>query len=291
MIRCGCQARVVACSVVLCSALAWLPQLVSAQPLGLRDQLRLFGIGALQRPVGLDLGALSATFSGRHVFIGLSYQRAITPKVRLGFGAGLSYGAFGVKLKGQYTDSSGSYLVSDERWSRMRWYPFERGFTGPYSWRTDPFHIWIEAIREFSPNERGSKWEASLLLGALSPLGVFYTVSSDVPSPQPGSAEPVFASTTLGDSWHPMAGMALERVFMMRNLDGLSLGLDWRFSLDGYFHHDIGLRTSSGDLEFAIRSSRFMWFGIRAGYCFTWGKGRKPRWMRLREERGLPLDR
>jgi hypothetical protein len=216
----------------------------------------------------------------------MSYQRPVSQFYRVGFGLGISWGTYGVSLEGSLPDPTGAYHVSDERWSQFVWFPFEHGFTGPYSWRTDPVFFWIETIRSFRKNDRKSWFELTAMIAAATPLGVNISLSTYIPDPN-GSVVPVYAETELGDKWHCMIGLATERIFQFKNKDRIGFGLDWRMSLAPNYRTQLVLWPLRPDQETVSRNPHFMWLGIRVGYTFTWGDSRKPRWMRLREERGI----
>jgi len=276
------------CRILTAGLLASFSACLPAQSDDIVGHFRVFSIGAVQRPVGLDIDGVSSRHRGRHLFLGVAYQRPVSDTYRIGAGAGLSWGTYGVELKGQYSDSTGTYLASDEQWSRMVWYPFERGFTGPRAWRTDPFQLWGEVVRVFHRTGKGSWWELSAVCGAASPLGAVLTISAASPPLQPGDMEPVQAWSTLGDQWHVMLGFGVDRIVRLKNNDRLLLGLDWRSSLGRYFEQGVVVFPMTNSAAYMQRQTSFMWFGIRAGYDFTWGGGRKPGWTREMEDRGLP---
>lgn len=252
------------------------------------NQIRVLLGGMVQRPTTLAIDDLRSRHSARHLFLGITYQRPIGPKIRLGLGAGMSWGSYGLSISGQANDSTGSYVVNNQTRSQPVWYPFERGFTGPFAWRTDPFQIWAEIVRILSQHNTGHWWEASALLGAASPLGIYFTQSTDVPRLSETRGSPAYAATTLGDAWHAMIGVSCERIYQFKSQDRMSFGLEWRYSLDSYFFQELVAWPLTSEMKAIQREPHFMWLGVRMGYIFTTGSARNPKWMRLREERGLP---
>jgi len=269
--------------------LALLPCSSTAQTAIEPSQLRILVGGMMQRPITLSMDDLRSRHMARHLFLGISYQRPIGRKYRLGLGAGMSWGSYGLSLSGQATDSTGTYVVSDQNWTRPVWYPFERGVTGPFAWRTDPFQIWAEVARILGQHDTGPWWEVTALIGAASPIGIYLTQSSEVPQLSETRGSPAYSATTLGDDWHAMIGLACERVYQFKNANRLSIGLEWRYSLDSYFLNELVAWPFSPEAKQIQREPHFMWLGVRAGYIFTWGGDRKPRWVRLREQRGLSI--
>lgn len=263
----------------------------SSEVLGQRvlepTQMRVFLGGMVQRPTSLAIDDLRSRHSARHLFLGITYQRPIGPKIRLGLGAGMSWGSYGLSVSGQVADSTGSYVISDQTWSRPVWYPFERGFTGPFAWRTDPFQIWAEVVRILGQHDAGSGWEVSALLGAASPLGIYFTHSTDVPRLSETRGSPAYAATTLGDAWHAMIGVSCERVYQFKSENRMSFGLEWRYSFNSYSLNELVTWPLSPESTVLQSRPHFMWLGIRAGYAFTWGGEHKPQWMRQRQARGL----
>lgn len=243
----------------------------------------------LQRPTTLSNGDLRSRHQARHLFFGLSYQRPVGINYRVGLGAGLSWGSYGVSVTGQVADSAGTYIVSDAGWSRPLWYPFERGFAGPFAFRTDPFQLWAELVRTINSENERAWWEISALVGAASPLGIYWSMSSSVPPISETVGAPARASTDVGDDWHAMVGVAFDRTYRLKDKNRFSLGMEWRYSLDSYSLTELVVWPLTPDASTVQRRPHFMWIGVRAGYSFTWGNSRKPRWMRQLEQRDLPV--
>lgn len=269
--------------------LSWVPFRIYAHSDVEPSQLKVLVGGMLHRPITLSNGDLRSRHRARHLFFGLSYQRPLGINYRVGLGAGLSWGSYGVAVSGQVGDSTGTYVVSDAGWSRPLWYPFERGLTGPFAFRTDPFQIWIEVVRTIKTGNGRAWWEISAMMGAASPLGVYWSMSSAVPPVSETVGSPVRASTHAGDDWHGVVGVAFERTYRLKGKNRLSLGLEWRCSLDSYSMTELVVWPLTPNAITVQRQPHFMWIGVRAGYCFTWGSTRKPLWMQQMEHRDLPV--
>jgi hypothetical protein len=84
-----------------------------------------------------------------------------------------------------------------------------------------------------------------------------------------------------------MIGVSCERVYQFKNKDRMSLGLEWRYSLDSYSFQELVVWPLTSEANAIQREPHFMWLGLRMGYIFTTAPSRYPKWMRLREERGL----
>jgi hypothetical protein len=253
------------------------------------SQLKVLVGGMLQRPVTLSIEDLRSRHNARHLFLGVSYQRPIGINYRLGLGAGLSWGSYGVSVTGQVADSTGTFIVSEASWTRPVWYPFTRGFSGPFAYRTDPFQLWAELVRTINSENERAWWEISAMVGAASPIGIYWSMSSSVPPISETVGSPARAATNLGDEWHAMVGLAFDRTYRLKDKNRLSLGMEWRYSLDSYSLTELIVWPLTPNARTIQRRPHFMWIGVRAGYSFTWGSTRKPRWMRQLEQRDLPV--
>lgn len=130
------------------------------------SQLRILIGGMMQRPASMALEGLRSRHGGRHLFLGCTYQRRLHQGLRIGLGAGLSWGSYGLQVSGTVADSSGSYVVGNTVRSTPIWYPFVNGFTGPYTFRTDPFQVWVEVVQPIGRKENVPLWEVGAIVGA-----------------------------------------------------------------------------------------------------------------------------
>lgn len=232
-------------------------------------RIRILLGGMMQRPSSMALADLRSVHSGQHLFHGCTYEHRLDERYRIGAGAGMSWGRYGLRLNGTASDSSGTYLVSNVNWSRPVWYPFG-GFSGLRAWRTDPFQFWMELARSFGKSIN-PEWEATLMLGAASPTGIYLTQYSDVPGISRSQGEPAMAVTEWGDAWHAMVGLALDRELPISARNKLTLGVEWRYSLDDYFRHELWSWPSTSYSQGKEQSVHFLWIGVRFGYRFTLG--------------------
>lgn len=248
---------------------ALLPSLVHAQVPSILHEVRMEAGAALQPANRLTMDAAESLHRSRHLFVDLSFRRSISDATSIGAGLGLSWGTYGVSVRGLALDTAGSQLVEDGRWSPFVWYPFSKQGSGK-SWSTDPLTIYALAstrIWRYSPT---SVLTCSAMAGAMLPNGIYLSVDTDARLNPPSGAEPFRASTEWGDRWHGLLGCSLEWACGDAQSDKLLIGFHARASFDGYYRQVLALAPFSSPANEVVRNQRLFWLGFKVGYGFCW---------------------
>jgi len=87
----------------------------------------------------------------------------------------------------------------------------------------------------------------------------------------------------------PIAGFRLQLDLQAKNNNRWSLMLDGRATLANYYEGSYSLYPDTPIEGGGLLRGRLAYLRIGIGYALTWGAPRKPRWMRLQEQRGLPI--
>lgn len=240
-----------------------------AQPLP-RNGLRVEAGTGIGPTVRLHQGSVESVHRRQHYFTSLTFQRHVGQRTTFGAGLRLSWGTYGVSVRGTYSDSTGSYDLTDAIQSRIVWYPFANHST-PRPWGTDPLQFWLEGsqrICELSPN---SVITLHALMGAMPPNGIYLSVETDARLNASAAKEPFRASTSWGDRWNGFVGFGLDWCFRLRLKDQFSAGAEWRSTLGGYFDHELVMDPLAPKPERVLKRVAYAWIGLRLGYTFGWG--------------------
>lgn len=252
-----------------------------------QNSLMLFWGSGSQRPVVLETDRGSFSYHAQHLFFGVEYSREINNKWRWGFQGLAMWSRFGSRWKVLVADSMDTREVGDRSWFTYRFYPFQSGSPSHAKYPTDPSVLCFTLARRLSYVRR-STFDVALSAGVLAlwSTDIGYTFVATDPI-HPG-VDLAFGTVDFGSSIDPLVGIAIAWSRPLRSLDRVSLTFDTRLSVLNYYDY-AALFLDHGNVVADVREqSRFMWFTLHAGYQFTWGPPRRPRWLRLREQRGLP---
>ena len=221
---------------------------------------------AIQRPMKFSLGEQRSIQTAQHLFIALVYSRSVNVHWSIGVGGGRSWGRYTLDVDGLLTGPSGTSSVSGAN-STSPIIDQISGQFDPRSLKTDPEQFWLQATCTITDRGR-SELDVQALVGGMndSPWGI--TLGVDLGS---SSTEQVRAETSWGNGWHALYGMCVNYSYRTTDAGRISIGVDWRMSSQNYF--DLSLATLNANVRTGEqeRQARFMWFGVKMGYTFSWG--------------------
>jgi len=247
-------------------------------------------LGAAQQPAVQfhlpDEPQAQLRYSARNVLLGMEYSVRSGEFYSISFGVTIFWTALRISGEVAGADSTGTYVAQESTRLPIFWYPFQRIPALGRSLPQDPLQLMVGLSRTVLQKDR-HHLSLGLQVGAMPMANRSTGRGFFVWDPRDPDRAILAALVRRGGEVYPTLGIQCRMEHIMQNMDKVSISVESRMTLTNYYTAYV-FRPDQPDGPFTERQdARFFWLGLRVGYGFTWGAPRKPRWVRLREERGL----
>lgn len=229
-------------------------------------------------------GHAEFSFSAVHLSLGGVYGWRFSERLEFAIGAGFVWSRYEMRANAAISDSLVNRSGASRTTYSFNWFPFPSGGSTRYDRPIDPPICAFRAEYRISQKRANSCW-LGLAIGVMPQYTSMITRHVSVYASTDQTYVLMDAGLGHGGQLNPWAGAQFRVERSLANMNRIQFGIDAIVSILPFYTTQLLMNQRDGTFTIYSHNNRFAWLRLSVGHSFTWGSPRKPRWLRLHEER------